>query len=113
MKGQESAPSGHEHFKKSMEIAERILPTEKSVMVDEDLKFAAAMMVGSGSELGRLRDEALKAGKLPKHRWRPVTARLRKVQQEGIRRVTMVRDIGLLTLLSILTLRRATLLEST
>jgi hypothetical protein len=88
-----------------MEIAQRVLPTEKSVMVDEDLKFVAAMMVDSRSELGRLRDETLKAVRLLRHRWRPVTARLRKVQQEGIRWVTMVWDIGLLTLLSILTLR--------
>jgi len=62
----------------SMKIAEGILPAEKPVMVDEDLKFAAAMMVGSRSELGRLRNEAL---------------RLRRVQQEGIRQVTMARDI--------------------
>ena len=96
--------SPDQHFEKSMEIAQGILPTEKSVMVDEDLKFAAAMMVDSRGELGRLRDEALKAVRLLKHRWRPVTARLRKVQQEGIRQVTMTRDIGLLTLLSILML---------
>ena len=67
-----------QHFDMSMKIAEGILPAEKPVMVDEDLKFAAAMMVGSRSELGRLRNEAL---------------RLRRVQQEGIRQVTMARDI--------------------
>ena len=88
----------------SMKIAEGILPAERPVMVDEDLKFAAAMMVGSRSELGRLRNEALKAVRLLKHRWKPVTARLRKVQQEGIRQVTKARDIGLLTLLSIVML---------
>ena len=72
-----------------MKIAEGILPTEKSVMVDDDLKFAASMMAGSKSELGRLRDEAIKAVKLLKHRWIPATARLRKAQQEGTRQVTM------------------------
>ncbi len=96
--------SPDQHFEKSMEIAEGILPTERSVMVDEDLKFAASMMVGSRSELGRLRDEAIKAVRLLKHRWVPVTARLRKAQQEGTRQVTMARDIGLLTLLSIVML---------
>ena len=44
-----------------MEIAEGALPTEKSVMVDEDLKYAAAMMVGDRCELRQLRDMALKA----------------------------------------------------
>ena len=66
--------SPDQHFEKSMKIAEGILPTEKAVMVDLDLKFAASMMVGSRSELGRLRDEALKAVRLLKHRWIPVTA---------------------------------------
>ena len=73
-------------------------------MVDEELKFAASMMVGSRSELWQLRNEALKAVKLLKHRWIPVTARLRKIQQEGTRQVTKARDIGLLTLLSIVML---------
>ena len=66
-----------QHFDMSMKIAEGTLPSERPVMVDEDLKFAAAMMVGSRSELGRLRNEALKAIRLLKHRWQPVTARLR------------------------------------
>ena len=73
-------------------------------MVDEDLKFAAAMMVGREGELERLRDEAIKVVRLLMHRWTPVTARLRKVQQNGIRQVTKSRDIGLLTLLSIVML---------
>ena len=93
-----------QHFSMSMKIAEGILPAENPVMVDEDLKFAAAMMVGSKSELGQLRNEALRPMRLLKHRWKPVTAKLRKVQQEGIRQVTMARDIGLLTLLSIVML---------
>ena len=84
-----------------MKIAEGILPAENPIMVDDDLKFAAAMMVGSRSELGQLRNDALKAVRLLKHRWKPVTAKLRKMQQEGIRQVTAARDIGLLTLLSI------------
>ena len=33
-------------------------------MVDEDLKFAASMMVGSRVELKKLRDEAIKAVRL-------------------------------------------------
>ncbi len=65
--------SPDQHFERSMEIARRILPTEESVKVDEDLKFAVAMMVDSRSELGRLRDEALKAVRLPRHGWRPVS----------------------------------------
>ena len=93
--------SPDQHFEKSMKISEGTLPSEESVMVDEDLKFAAAMMVGSKE---RLRDEAIKAVKLPKHRRIPVTAKLRKVQQEGTRQVTKARDIGLLTLLSIVML---------
>ena len=62
------------------------------------------MMIESGNEPGRLREEVLKVVELLKHRRRPVTAKLRKVQQEGIRQVTMARDIGLFTLLSILML---------
>ena len=54
-----------QHFDMSMKIAEGILPAEKPVMVDEDLKFATAMMVGSRSELGRLRNEA--SGRSPWH----------------------------------------------
>jgi len=96
--------SPDQHFEKSIEIAEGILPGEKSVMVDEDLKFAAAMMVGSKCELKQLRDEAIKAIRMLNHRWIPVTARLRKTQQEGIRQVTSKRDIGLPTFLSIVML---------
>jgi len=96
--------SPDQHFERAMAVAEGVLPSEKPVMVDEDLKYAAAMMVGSRFELHHLRDEAITAVKLLKHRWRPVTSRLRKIQQEGIRQVTMARDIGLLTLLSILML---------
>ncbi len=51
-----------------MKIAAGVLPTVKSVRVNEDLEFAAAMMIESRSELGRLRDEVLKAVKLLKHR---------------------------------------------
>ena len=54
--------SPDQHFEKSMRITEGILPSERSVMMDEDLKFAAAMMVGSRVELKKLRDEAIKAG---------------------------------------------------
>ena len=31
--------SPDQHFEKALEIAEGVLPTEKPVMVDEDLKF--------------------------------------------------------------------------
>ena len=68
------------------------------------MKFAASMMVGSRVELKKLRDEAIKAFRLLKCRWLSVTARLRKAQSKGIRQVTMARDIGLLTLLSIILL---------
>ena len=64
--------SPDQHFKRSLEIAEGILPTERSVMVDEDLKFAAAMMVNSRAEMGQLREAAIKAVKLLKHRWRSI-----------------------------------------
>ena len=37
--------SPDQHFERSMEIARRILPTEESVKVDEDLKVVVAMMV--------------------------------------------------------------------
>ena len=47
-----------------MKIAQGTLPSERSVMVDEDLKLAAAMMVGSKGDLVRLRDEAIKAVEL-------------------------------------------------
>jgi len=93
-----------QHFEKSLKIAEGILPAERFVMVNEGLKFAAAMMVDSRSELGRLGEDAVRAVRLLGHGWRPVTVRLRKIQQEGIRQGTMVRDIGLLTLLSIVML---------
>ena len=94
--------SPDQHFERSMKIAERTLPSERSVMMDEDLKFAAAMMVGRRVELKKLRDEAIKAVRLLKCRWLSITARMRKAQSEGIRQVTMARDIGLLTLLSII-----------
>jgi len=42
--------SPEQHFEKSLKIAEGILPAERAVMVDEDLKFAAAMMVSSRGE---------------------------------------------------------------
>ena len=59
-----------QHFIMSMNIVEGILPAENPVMVDEDLKFAAAMMAGSKSELGQLRNDALEAMRLLKHRWK-------------------------------------------
>ena len=96
--------SPDQHFKSSMTIAEGVLPAEKSVMVDEDLKFVTAMMAGHMRELGQLRNEALKAVKTLKQRWRPVTSWLRRSQREGIRQVTKTRDIGLLTLLTIVML---------
>jgi hypothetical protein len=96
--------SPDQHFEKSMDVAEGILPGERSVMVDEDLKFAASMMASNRDELKGLRDDAINAIKLLKHKWRSVTARLRKEQQHGIRQVTIERDIGLLTLLSIVML---------
>ena len=65
-------------------------------MMDEDLKFAAAVMVGSRVELKKLRDEAIKAVRLLKCRWLSVTARLRKAQSEGIRQVTMARILDCL-----------------
>ena len=72
-----------QHFASSMQIAKGTLPSEKAVMVDEDLKFAASMMVGSKNELWKLRNEAIQAVRLLKSRWRPVTAKLRSVQQDG------------------------------
>ena len=73
-------------------------------MVDEGLNFAAAMMVSNKYSLKHLRDNVIKAVKALKHRWIPVTAKLRRAQQEGIRQVTIDRDIGLLTLFSIIML---------
>ena len=42
-----------------MKIAEGTLPSEESVLMDEDLKFAAATMMGSRVELKKFRDEAI------------------------------------------------------
>jgi len=53
--------SADQHFEKAMAVAEGVLPTEKSAMVDEDLKYAAAMMVGSRFELHHLGNEAITA----------------------------------------------------
>jgi hypothetical protein len=96
--------SPDQHFKKALEMSMGVLPMEMPTMVDEDLRYAASMMTGDKDELRQLRDMALKAVKQLKHRWRPVTARLKQHQQEGVRQVTKARDIGLLTLLSILVL---------
>jgi len=67
-------------------ITEGTLPTERAVMVDEGLKFAAVKKVHNRGVIGWLRENATNAVKLPKHKWMPVTVRSRKVQQEGIRR---------------------------
>ena len=88
------------HFKKSMELAEGILPAEKSVMMNKSLKFAAMMMVGSRSGPGQLGNEALKAVGLLKQRWRSVMARLEGNQQGSTRQVTMAQDIRMPTLLT-------------
>jgi len=66
--------SPDEHFLEAIEIAEGVLPTEKTLMMD--------------------RDEAIKAVKLLEHRGRSTTAKLREIQQEGIRQVTTARDMG-------------------
>ena len=92
------------HFEEALRIMEGTLPAERSVIMDEDLKFAAAMMARNQGDTRQLREEAIRAVKLLKHRWRSVTSRLRKIQQEGIKQVTIGRDIGLLTLLSIVML---------
>ena len=93
-----------QHFDRSMRLADGILPSEKAIMMDEDLKFAAFMMVSSKNDLYKLRNETIQAVRQLKHRWRTVTAKLRSVQQTNLRQVTKTRDIGLLTLLSIIML---------
>jgi len=52
--------SPDQHFRQALEMSEKALPTEKSVMVDEDLKYAASMMVGNRCELRQLREMVLK-----------------------------------------------------
>ena len=73
--------SPDEHFVDAIEIvAGAPLPAKEAFMMDEDLKFAAAMTVNSRSKMKQLRDEATKAVSLLKHRWRSVTAKLEEMQ---------------------------------
>jgi len=46
---------------KSLKLAVGILPAGRSIMVGEGLKFAAAMMVDSEGEMGRIRKDVIKA----------------------------------------------------
>ena len=80
-----------------------LLPAQKAAMMDEDLKFAAAMIMDGGDKIRQLREEAIKADVLLS------TDEISRGQvegyaAEGIRQVTLARDIGLLTLLSIILL---------
>ena len=85
-----------------MKVGEQPTPTEHPGIEDADLQFAAFAMCRSYRRLAGVREEALAALKELKHRWRPVTSHLRKLQPPTVRRVTAERDIGLLGILIVL-----------
>jgi hypothetical protein len=77
-------------------------PTELAAACDEDLAFAAHVMCQKREELEEHREGALAALKELKHRWRSVTAQIRRMQPRSVWQVTQTRDVGMITLLIIL-----------
>ena len=93
-----------EHFDRALQRAEEALPTEVGTAVDEDLEFAADRTLKNQQEKGGLRQEALNVIQELAKRLVKVNEHLRSLQNDGVRKVTETRDLGLLAVLCILTL---------
>ena len=91
-----------EHFAESLEVGARPAPTEQTSSPELDLEYAAYIMVTSNATLNAFRKETLAVIAELKHRWQGVTAHIRKSQPEGINKVTIKRDIGLVAILIII-----------
>ena len=91
-----------QHFSEARHAGSHPTPLEATPVADADLRFAADMMCTHYNYLEAARESNFKAFASLKHRWRPVTQRLRSYQTGEHRRVTAAQEIALLGLLVIL-----------
>lgn len=92
-----------EHFTQTRSRAKLPLPTEGLPLLDLDLQFAAACHATNRGSLRSLRDRAVGALRELKRRWAGVSKVLRHHQPDPIRQVTVQRDLGLVSLLVVIT----------
>ena len=92
-----------DHFYQTRVRAQQPLPTEQLPVLDMDLRFAASLHAHHRGRLRSLRDSALGALRELKRRWTSVTKHLRQFQPPSIQAVTSKRDLGLVSLLVVLT----------
>ena len=91
------------HFIQAHRLSQLPLPTEQRAVLDEDLQFAAWCTANWRGQMRERRQHALGPLRELKRRWAPVSTVLVKHQPEAIRRVTAQRDLGLLSLLLLIT----------
>ena len=91
------------HFIQAHQLSQLPLPTEQRPVLDEELQFAAWCTANWRGRLRDKRQRALAPLRELKRRWAPVSKVLVKHQPEAIRRVTAQRDLGLLSLLLLIT----------
>jgi hypothetical protein len=94
--------SPDEHFREALKVGGNPTPTELAAACDTDLAFAAHVMRQKRKELEEHREGALAALAELKHRWRSVTAQIRRMHPRSVWQVTQTRDVGMITLLTIL-----------
>ena len=92
-----------EHFSRTWYRSQQPLPTEGLPLLDLDLQFAASLHATHRGHLRTLRNRAIGALRELKRRWAGVSRVLRHHQPDPIRRVTEQRDLGLVSLLVVMT----------
>ena len=88
-----------QHFASACERASFPLPTEQAPLLDADLHFAAWCAARWRGHLRTKRQQAMGALRELKSRWAGVGKILSQHQSEAIHRATSTRDIGLMSLL--------------
>ena len=91
-----------DHFQQAYARALCPLPTESGPVLDDDLNFAGYCHAMWRGELRKKRDAAIGVLRELQSRLAPITKVLRSHQTQAIRQVTASRDLGLLTLLILL-----------
>ena len=90
------------HFGMAQELLDRLTPTEECPLLDEDLRFAASCLAHTKTLLKAFRIKAIGILRELKCRWQGVTLHLRGFQTGPIQKVTAMRDVGLVGLLTVL-----------
>ena len=92
-----------DHFHRACRRARSPLPTESPPVLDSDLLFAGYCHATWRGDLRTKREAAMGVLRELQSRMAPITKVLRTHQTQAIRQVTAGRDLGMLTLLTLLT----------